>query len=147
MRPELDISLALIIVIIFSGCMDDREQTPVPQNITPVIPVATITADVETGLVILNHRSGDEIPVGDLIIIIEQGDLYAIYEKIGRADDRFTKGDTLNLTLDSVRLNRIKLEARISISSSGVPATKTSISLVSNGELFARIVSPYGFFR
>ena len=139
--------MALIMAIIFSGCLDDREQTPVSQNITPVIPVATITADVETGLVILNHRSGDEIPVGDLIIIIEQGDLYAIYEKIGRADDRFTKGDTLNLTLDSVRLNRRKLEARISISSSGVPATKTSISLISNGELFARIVSPYGFFR
>ena len=148
-RIDLNISVIIIMgfVLIISGCINnqDVEQKPgITQNITA--PRSIITADVERGLVKLNHRSGDDIPMNHLTIIIEQGDLNAIYEKIGQSDDTFSRGDTLNLTQDSVRLNRRKLDAKISINNSGIIGLKTTITLLSRGNQFARIVSSDGFF-
>ena len=148
-RIDLNISLIAIIglVLIISGCINsqDVEQKPgITQNITA--PRSIITADVERGLVKLNHRSGDVIPMSNFTIIIEQGDLNVIYEKIGQSDDTFSRGDTLNLTQDSVRLNRRKLDAKISINNSGIIGLKTTITLLSRGNQFERIVSSDGFF-
>ena len=148
-RIDLNIFVIAIMgfVLIISGCINsqDVEQKPgITQNITA--PRSIITADVERGLVKLNHRSGDVIPMSNFTIIIEQGDFNAIYEKIGQNDDTFSRGDTLNLTQDSVRLNRRKLDAKISINNSGIIGLKTTITLLSRGNQVAKLVSSDGFF-
>jgi hypothetical protein len=148
-RIDLNLSVIAImgLVLIISGCINsqDGEQKPgITQNITA--PRSIITADVERGLVKLSHISGDDIPMSNFTIIIEQGDLNAIYERMGQIDDTFSRGDTLNITQDSVTLNRRKLDAKISINNSGVIGLKTTITLLSRGTQFARIVSSDGFF-
>jgi hypothetical protein len=137
------------LLIIVSGCINDQdvEQSNLTQNITiDAQPHSTITADVETGLVKLSHRSGDEIPMSDFTIIIEQGDLYMIYENLGQVEEKFAKGDTINLTQKSVDLNGRILNAKISINNSGVTGNSTTITLLSKGNNFARIVSSDEFF-
>jgi len=138
------------LLIIVSGCINDQnveQNTNVTQNITiDEPPHSTITADVETGLVKLSHRSGDELPVSDLTIIIEQGDLYSIYENLGQVEDKFAKGDTINLTQKSVDLNGRILNAKISTNNSGLTGNTTTITLLSKGNNFARIVSSDEFF-
>jgi len=138
------------LLIIVSGCINDQnveQNTNVTQNITiDEQPHSTITADVETGLVKLSHRSGDELHVSDLTIIIEQGDLYSIYENLGQVEDKFAKGDTINLTQKSVDLNGRILNAKISTNNSGLTGNTTTITLLSKGNNFARIVSSDEFF-
>jgi hypothetical protein len=146
-RIELNISIIIGFVLIISGCINGQnvEQKPsTTQDITA--PKSIITAEVERGLVALSYTSGEDIPMSNFTIIIEQGDLNAIYERIGQSDDTFSRGDTLNLTEDSVRLNRRKLDAKISINNSGVIGLKTTITLLSGGTQFVRIVSSDGFF-
>ena len=150
-KIDLNISLTAIIglVIIVSGCLnnqDSQQNLNLSQNIAKPLPRSTITADVETGHVILSHRSGDEIPMSNLTIIIEQGDLYSIYEKLGQADNKFTRGDSLDLTPDNVYLNDKIINANISTNSSGVIGNETTITLISNGNKFAEIVSRDEFF-
>jgi hypothetical protein len=139
------------LLIIVSGCINNQEveqKSNLTENITiDSMPHATITADVETGLVKLNHRSGDEIPMNDFTIIIEQGDLYAIYENLSQAEDKFAKGDTMNLTQNSVDLNGRILNAKISINNSGLTGNSTTIILLSKGNNFATIVSSDEFFE
>lgn len=148
-RIDMNISIMVIMgfVLIISGCINgqDVEQKP---STTPAMTTSgsIITADVERGLVKLNYISGDNIPMSNFTIIIEQGELNAIYERIGQSDDIFSRGDTLNLTQDSVRLNRRKLDANISINNSGVIGLKTTITILSGRTQFARIVSSDGFF-
>lgn len=152
LRISSNKSLVAIIglLIIVSGCINDQnveQNTNVTQNITiDEQPHSTITADVETGLVKLSHRSGDELPVSDLTIIIEQGDLYSIYENLGQVEDKFAKGDTINLTQKSVDLNGRILNAKISTNNSGLTGNTTTITLLSKGNNFARIVSSDEFF-
>lgn len=138
------------LLIIVSGCINDQnvEQNPnITQNITiDEPPHSSIKADVETGLVKLSHISGDEIPVSDLTIIIEQGDLYSIYENLGQVEDKFVKGDIINLTQKSVDLNGRIINAKISINNSGLTGNSTTITLLSKGNNFARIVSSDEFF-
>ena len=139
------------LLIIVSGCINDQDidqNSNLTQNITiDAQPHSTITAEVEIGLVKLIHRSGDEIPMSDFTIIIEQGDLYSIYENLGRAEDKFAKGDTINLTPQSVDLNGRILNAKILINNSGLTGNSTTITLLSKGNNFARIVSSDEFFR
>jgi len=139
------------LLIIVSGCINDQDidqNSNLTQNITiDAQPHSTITAEVEIGLVKLSHRSGDEIPMSDFTIIIEQGDLYSIYENLGRAEDKFAKGDTINLTPQSVDLNGRILNAKILINNSGLTGNSTTITLLSKGNNFARIVSSDEFFR
>ena len=147
-RKSLIAIMGLLIIV--SGCINDpnvEQNTNVTQNITiDEQPHSTITADVETGLVKLSHRSGDELPVSDLTIIIEQGDLYSIYENLGQVEDKFAKGDTINLTQKSVDLNGRILNAKISTNNSGLTGNTTTITLLSKGNNFARIVSSDEFF-
>ena len=92
------------LMIIVSGCMSNQD-TEQKQNLTQNItnsPKSTITADVGTGHVILSHRGGDEIPMNNFTIIVEQGDIYFIYEKLGKPDEKFAKGDILDLTPNNV---------------------------------------------
>jgi hypothetical protein len=145
-KIDLDICLTAIIglLIIVSGCLnnqDAKQNLNLTQNITKPLPISTITADVATGHVILSHRSGDEIPMSDFTIIIEQGDPYSIYEKLGQPGDTFAKGDTLDLTLNDKIIN-----ANISTNSSGVIGNETTITLISNGNKFPEIVSRDEFF-
>jgi len=151
-RFDLNIYIIAIIglMIIFSGCINnqDVEQNQnLTQNITKPLPESTITADVETGHAILIHRGGDEIPMIEFIIIIEQGGLYSIYEKLGQAGDKFARGDILDITPDKVYLNDRTINAKISTNSSGVTGNETTITLLSNGIKFAKIVSRYEFFE
>lgn len=150
-KIDLNISLTAIIgLIIISGCINNQDveqKQNLTQNITIPLPKADITADVETGLVVLIHRGGDEIPMSNFTIIIEQGDLYSIYEKLGQADDKFTKGDTLNLTPNNVYLNDKIINSKISTNSSGHIGNETTITLLSNGNKFGQIVSIYAFFE
>jgi len=151
-RFDLNIYIIAIIglMIIFSGCINnqDVEQNQnLTQNITKPLPESNITADVETGHAILIHRGGDEIPMIEFIIIIEQGDLYSIYEKLGQAGDKFARGDILDITPDKVYLNDRTINAKISTNSSGVTGNETTITLLSNGIKFAKIVSRYEFFE
>lgn len=138
------------LLIIVSGCIyesDVEQKSNLTQNSTiDAQPHSTITADVETGLVKLSHKSGDEIPMIDFTIIIEQGDFYSIYENLGQVEDKFAKGDTINLTQKSVDLNGRILNAKISINNSGVTGNSTTITLLSKGNNFARIVSSDEFF-
>jgi len=149
---NLKISLITTIglMIIVSGCMNnqDAEQNQnLTQNITRPLPESTITADVGTGHVILSHTSGDEIPMSNFTIIVEQGEIYFIYEKLGKANDKFAKGDILDLTANNVHLNDKIINAKISVNSSGVIGNETIITLLSNGNKFAKIVSRYEFFE
>jgi hypothetical protein len=151
-KIDLNIYLTAIIglLIIVSGCLnnqDAKQNLNLTQNITKPLPISTITADVATGHVILSHRSGDEIPMSDFTIIIEQGDPYSIYEKLGQAGDTFAKGDTLDLTSNNVYLNDKIINANISTNSSGVIGNETTITLISNGNKFAEIVSRDEFFN
>lgn len=138
------------LLIIVSGCINDQnvEQNPnITQNITSDEPPhSSIKADVERGLVKLSHISGDEIPVSDLTIIIEQGDLYSIYENLGQVEDKFVKDDIINLTQKSVDLNGRIINAKISINNSGLTGNSTTITLLSKGNNLARIVSSDEFF-
>lgn len=138
------------LLIIVSGCINENEveqKSNLTQNIIiDAQPHSTITADIQTGLVKLSHRNGDEIPMIDLTIIIEQGDLYSIYENLGTVGDKFAKGDTINLTQKSVDLNGRILNAKISINNSGVTGNSTTITLLSKGNNFARIFSSDEFF-
>lgn len=137
------------LMIIVSGCMNNQDvekKQNLTQNITNP-PKSTITADVGTGHVILSHRSGDEIPMSNFTIIVEQGDIYFIYEKLGKPDEKFVKGDILDLTPDNVLLNDKIINAKISVNSSGVIGNETIITLLSNGNKFAKIVSRYEFFE
>ena len=148
----LNISLIATIglMIIVSGCInseDIEQKQNLTQNITKPLPISTITADVGTGHAILSHMGGDEIAMGDLTIIIEQGDIYSIYEKLGQADNKFAKGDILDLTPDKVYLNDNIIDAKISTNTSGITGNETSITLLSNGNKFAKIVSRYEFFE
>jgi len=140
-----------LLLIIVSGCINDQvvEQKPnLTENTTiDSMPHSTITADVKTGLVKLSHISGDEIPMSNLSIIIEQGDLYSIYENLSQGEDKFVKGDTLNITQESVDLNGRILNAKISINNSGETGNSTTITLLSKGNNFARIVSSDLFFE
>jgi hypothetical protein len=147
-RIETNISLIVImgLVMIVPGCINQDVAPNITQNYTITVPESTITAEVETGLVILSHRGGDDIPLSNCTITIEQGDLYAIYEKIGQVDNKFSDGDTLNLTYNSISLNDRKLNARVSINNSGNISSETTITLISRGNLLARIVSSDGFF-
>jgi hypothetical protein len=139
------------LLFIVSGCINDQvveQKSNLSENTTiDSMPQSTITADVETGLVKLSHRSGDEIPMSDLSIIIEQGDLYSIYENLGQVEDKFAKGDTINLTQKSVDLNGRILNATISINNSVLTGNSTTITLLSKGNNFARIVSSDEFFE
>lgn len=138
------------LLIIVSGCINENEveqKSNLTQNNTiDALPQSTITAEVETGLVKLSHKSGDEIPMIDFTIIIEQGDFYSIYENLGQVEDKFAKGDTINLTQKSVDLNGRILNAKISINNSGVTGNSTTITLLSKGNNFARIISSDEFF-
>ena len=150
-RIDLNISLIAImgLVMVVSGCINgqNEEQNPnITQNFAIKSPESTITAEVEIGQVKLSHTNGDDIPMNNFTIIIEQGDLYAIYEKMGQADDKFAKGDTLDLEQNSVSLNGKEINSRISINNSGVIGLQTTITLLSSGQRFARIVSNDGFF-
>jgi PBP1b-binding outer membrane lipoprotein LpoB len=151
-RSSSNKSLIAIIglLIIVSGCINENDveqKSNLTQNITIDSQFqSTITADVETGLVKLSHRSGDEIPMSDFTIIIEQGDLYSIYENLSQVEDKFAKGDTINLTQKSLDLNGKLLNAKISINNSGVTGNSTTITLLSKGNIFARIVSSDEFF-
>ncbi len=149
---NLHISLiaAIGLMIIVSGCInseDVEQKQNLTQNITKPLPGSTITADVGTGHVILSHRGGDEIAMSGFTIIIEQGDIYSIYEKLGPDDNKFAKGDILDLTPNKVFLNDKIIDARISTNISGIPGNETSITLLSNGNKFAKIVSRYEFFE
>ena len=138
------------LMIIVSGCInseDVEQEQNLTQNITDPLPRSTITADVGTGHVILTHKSGDEIAIRDLTIIIEQGDIYSIYEKLGQADNKFAKNDILDLTPNKVYLNDIIIDAKISTNNSGIKGNETIITLLSNGKKFAKIASIYEFFE
>ncbi|MFZ3167443.1 MAG: hypothetical protein WA130_07490 [Candidatus Methanoperedens sp.] len=138
------------LMIIVSGCMNNQDveqKQNLTQNITNPSPRSTITADVGTDHVILSHMGGDEIPMSNFTIIIEQGDIYSIYEKLGKANDKFAKGDILDLTPNNVLLNDKIINAKISTNSSGVIGNETIITLLSNGNKFAKIVSRYEFFE
>ncbi len=141
------------LIIIISGCISNQDTAPKPnvtQNSAITTPQLSITAEVETGLVKLHHTGGDDITLRDITIVIEQGNASAIYEKIGQNDDRFMKGDTLDLTLKGISLNGKTLDiGRISINNSGVmEEDETTITLIHipSGSLLARIVSAEGFF-
>ncbi|KPQ42640.1 MAG: hypothetical protein MPEBLZ_02851 [Candidatus Methanoperedens nitroreducens] len=137
------------LMIIVSGCMnnqDAEQKQNLTQNITSS-PKPTITADVGMGHVILNHRNGDEIPMNNFTIVVEQGEIYFIYEKLGKPDEKFAKGDILDLTPNNVYLNDRIINAKISVNSSGVIGNETIITLLSNGNKFAKIVSRYEFFE
>lgn len=138
------------LIIIVSGCMsnqDVEQKQNLTQNITNASLKPTITADVETGHVLLSHTSGDEIPLSNFTIIVEQGEIYFIYEKLGKPDEEFAKGDILDLTPNNVYLNDRIINAKISTNSSGVIGNETIITLLSNGSQFAKIVSRYEFFE
>ncbi len=137
------------LMIIVSGCMnyqDAEQKQNITQNITNTSLKPTITADVVTGHVLLSHRSGDEIPMNNFTIIVEQGDIYFIYEKLDE-DDKFAKGDILDLTPNNVYLNDKTINAKISTNNSGVIGNETIITLISNGNKFAQIVSRDEFFE
>ncbi len=147
------------LIIIISGCISDQDTAPKPnvtQNSTVITPQLSITAEVETGLIKLHHTGGNDITLRDIIIVIEQGKPSAIYEKIGQNDDRFMKGDTLDLTLKGISLNGKALDiGRISINNSeamnnseDMEEYQTTITLVHipSGSLLTRIVSSEGFF-
>ena len=137
------------LMIIVSGCMSNQDAEQ-KQNLTQNInnsPKSTITADVGTGHVILSHTSGDEIPMNNFTIIVEQGEIYFIYEKLGKPGEKFAKGDILDLTPNNVYLNDRIINAKISTNSSGVIGNETTITLLSNGNKFAKIVSRYEFFE
>ena len=136
-------------MIIVSGCMsnqDAEQKQNLTQNITNS-PKPAITADVGTGHVILSHTSGDEIPMSNFTIIVEQGEIYFIYEKLGKPDEKFAKGNILDLTPNNVYLNDKIINAKISTNSSGVIGNETTITLLLNGNKFAKIVSRYEFFE
>ena len=144
--------VGLIIIIIVSGCISDQNTAPtsnITQNSTITTPQLSITAEVETGLVKLNNRDGDDIDLRNITIVIEQGDASAIYEKIGQSD-RFVKGDTLYLTSTDVSLNGKALNTgKISINKSGiVEGYQTAITIIHipSGDILARITSAEGFF-
>ncbi len=154
-RINLNVPLMAIVglIIIISGCISDQDTAPKPnvtQNSTITTPQLSITAEVETGLIKLHHTGGDDITLRDIIIVIEQGNASAIYEKIGQNDDRFIKGDTLDLTLKGISLNGKALDiGRISINNSeAMEEYETTITLVHipSGSLLARIVSAGEFF-
>lgn len=139
------------LLILVSGCINDQnvvepESNLSQNNTNDIQPHSTITAEVETGLVKLDHRSGDAIPMINLTIIIEQGDQYSIYEKLDQAKEKFAMGDMINLTKKSVDINGIMINAKISINSSGLSGNSTTITLLSKGNNFARIVSSDEFF-
>jgi len=149
--PNKSLIAIMGLLIIVSGCINDQvveQKSNLTENTTiDSKPQSTITAEVETGLVKLSHRSGDEIPMSDFTIIIEQGDLYSIYENLGQVKDKFTRGDTINLTQNSVDINGRILNAKISINNSGLIGNLTTITLLSKGNNFARIVSSDKFFE
>ena len=123
------------LIIIISGCVSDQDTAPKPnviQNYTITKPQLSITTEVETGLIRLHHAGGDNIILRDITIIIEQGNASAIYEKIGQSDDRFEKGDTLDLTLEGISLNGKALDTgRISVNNSeAVVEDYTTITLI-----------------
>ncbi|VVB56306.1 Uncharacterised protein [uncultured archaeon] len=137
------------LMIIVSGCMNNQDvekKQNLTQNITSS-PESTITADVGTGHVILSHRGGDGIPMSNFTIVVEQGDIYFIYEKLGKPDEKFAKGDILDLTPNNVYLNDKIINAKISTNNSGVIGNETIITLLSNGTRFANIVSRDEFFE
>ncbi|HEY6586330.1 MAG TPA: hypothetical protein VIY97_04080 [Candidatus Methanoperedens sp.] len=125
---------------------DAEQKQNLTQNITNS-PESTITADVGIGHVILIHKSGDGIPMSNFTIVVEQGEIYFIYEKLGKPDEKFAKGDILDLTPNNVYLNDKIINAKISTNSSGVIGNETTITLLSNGNKFAKIVSRYEFFE
>ena len=149
---NLNLSLIATIglMIIVSGCInseDAKQKQNLTQNISKPLPESTITADVGTGHVILTHRSGDEIAMSEFTIIIEQGEKYFIYEKLGKADNKFAKGDIIDLTPDKVYLNDRTIDAKISTNNSSIIGNETIITLLSNGNKIAKIVSIYEFYE
>ncbi|HEX7628315.1 MAG TPA: hypothetical protein VF354_05290, partial [Candidatus Methanoperedens sp.] len=63
------------------------------------------------------------------------------------ADNKFAKGDILDLTPNKVYLNDKIIDAKISTNNSGIKGNETIITLLSNGNKFAEIVSRDEFFE
>ncbi len=144
----LVLSLAAIVgfVAILSGFPHNSPESNITQNLSTNDTRTHVTADIEIGLVTLSYIGDADIPLSNVTIIIEQGEPYSIYERLGQPDDKITKGDILTLSPDSVFLNGRILEAKISTNSSGVTGPKTSITIISGGDQVAKIISTDGFF-
>jgi hypothetical protein len=65
---------------------------------------------------------------------------------LGQVEDKFAKGDTINLTQKSIDLNGRIMNAKISTNNSGLTGNITTITLLLKGNNFARIVSSDEFF-
>jgi len=152
---NLNVPLITIValIIIISGCISDQDTAPEPnvtQNYSITKPQLSITAEVETGLFKLHHTGGDDIILRDITIIIEQGNASVIYEKIGQSDNRFVKGDTLDLTLKGISLNGKALDTgKISVNNSeAAEEDETTITLlhIPSGGILVRMISDWGFF-